>query len=102
MAMRTRRGQSAIELMTGLLLLILLVSLLYFYAVFAVKGLKIQNHIRRTPAVISDEVTVDTFLTRFFSGDDVIHVTEPYGANFNPADSAITGDGIKEGYDGKN
>ena len=100
--MRIRRGQSAVELMVGLLLLMLLVSLVYFYAVFAVKGLRIQNHIRRTPAVVSDEVTVDSFLTRFFSWDDVVHVTEPYGKNYNPADSAITRERIKDDYDGKN
>ena len=88
--------------MVGLFLLVLLVSLLYFYAAFAVKGLKIQNHIRRTPAVVSDELKADSFLTRFLSLDDVVHVTEPYGANFNPADSAIAGDRIKDDYDGKN
>ena len=100
--MRTRRGQSAVELMVGLLLLMLLVSLAYFYAVFAVKGLRIQNHIRRTPAVVSDEVPVDSFLTRFFSWDVVVHVTEPYGKNYNPADSAIARERIKDDYDGKN
>lgn len=95
MALRTKRGQALMELAVGIFTVTLLVSLLWSFVVYTVKSLRIQNHLRRKPAVIAAEVDVDELTAKYVTHDAQLHIHEPYSDTYNPADSAIPSERIR-------
>ena len=76
---RIRRGQALMELAVGLFALALLVSALVTFALYIVRSLEIENHLRGNAKGVSDKIEIDGFSETFLFGVRNLHIREPFG-----------------------
>lgn len=67
------------ELAVGLFTLALLVSALVTFALYIVRSLEIENHLRGHARGVSDKIEVNDFSETFLFGVRNLHIREPFG-----------------------
>lgn len=67
------------ELAVGLFALALLVSALVTFALYIVRSLEIENHLRGNARGVSDKIEVNDFSEMFLFGARNLHIREPFG-----------------------
>lgn len=67
------------ELAVGLFALVLLISALVAFALYIVRSLDIQNHLRGNGHGVADKIELDDFAAESVFGTRVLHIKEPVG-----------------------
>lgn len=76
---RQRRGQALMELAAGMFTIALLTSALVTFALYIVRGLEIQNHLRGQGHGVADKIELDSFAEENIFGVRNLHIREPLG-----------------------
>jgi len=79
MTAHTKRGQALMELAVGLFALAFLVSALVTFALYIVRSLEIQNHLRGNARGVSDKIELKGFAADQVFGVRNLHIREPFG-----------------------
>ncbi len=78
-----RRGQALMELAIGMFAIAILLSAIVTFALYIVRSLEIENHLRGHSRGVADKIELNDFAAEHVFGVRSLHISEPLGPRDN-------------------